>query len=930
MKPAFGSNATICFNPTGDGSCQFEAYAHELNKIGIFTSGDIARESAVNYMLKNPYVMHGNKKTHLFEFVDKRDHKDWDSYLTGMKRRATYGDNLTLQALSNVYNVRILVVTAAATHLQTNNYHLIEPTSNDLESVAGTVCLGHYSESTYCHYVCLLLENIDDIISNIHASSIHCKSTGGIEKEPVKLLSDQSRQDTHASNSTGLRTGPNSPSMPETKNDTSARIKSVTELQHTWWAKLANPDNTADRAKYRCEPCWTFKNTIGKMCSYRGKIPGICTESGIVFRAQVFSDHAQSQLHKEAVKAYNVQQLSAVDRSLKTDMGLHVSKANEILANRIGGLMIEIYNNAKRGTISAWSWPSTHIAHQMASEFKMNAPAADFLPLDSELKYITPMQHSDLMSYIVKSDLPKLKEKILSSLAVSISVDGSVDRFQEDNKHVKCKIVTADGNEEDIFLGFDTAHERKTAGYVGAVKSAVEWCVPWTDIFKKTCCIVTDGENANTGERNSLWASLDKERLQSGNMLPFIKIWCGVHRSDLAFSSVSKTIPEVHTAIQDAVSLATYFHTSGMRTKEMEELAASNGFRVMRIPKYFEVRWTEFTYRLFNSILCSWRAVVKYLQTSKDNSAKGHLSTWTEKTKLNIVCLIADVLLVYSQFQKSIQSNHMTLTGLHQKVEQVKQSLNSMLDKPLLGGWESEFTKNVTEQDEFYGVQLAHHQRRRREHHSFVSDIRDYSPIRTEVIISLVNFIDQRFCSDHSSVNLTPLSQIRMDVGDEEIEACHGYLIPDLDLAQFAIQYRDVASTLDVKLLRNPSSVLKHIVQSGADMTQLATALARFLVLKPHSADVERLIKSYNLIKTIDRANMKPETLKNYLYIQHNMPVLTQFDARSAVLMWMKDKERRNVVPLKYKEQRWFKSVFAAANCCGHETATSLNEKIGF
>lgn len=127
-------------------------------------------------------------------------------------------------------------------------------------------------------------------------------------------------------------------------------------------------------------------------------------------------------------------------------------------------------------------------------------------------------------------------------------------------------------------------------------------------------------------------------------MLPFIKIWCGVHRSDLAFTSVSKTIPEVQCAIQDAVALATYFHTSGMRTKEMEELAAANGFRVMRIPKYFEVRWTEFTYRLFNSILCSWRAVVKYLQTSKENSAKGHLSTWTDKTKLHIVCLIADVL----------------------------------------------------------------------------------------------------------------------------------------------------------------------------------------------------------------------------------------------------------------------------------------------
>jgi hypothetical protein len=102
---------------------------------------------------------------------------------------------------------------------------------------------------------------------------------------------------------------------------------------------------------------------------------------------------------------------------LKTDIGVHVSKANEILADRIGRLMIEIYNNAKRGSISAWSWPaSTHVAHLMAREFKMNAPTADFVPLDSELKYVTPMQHSDLMGYIVKADMPRLKEKYKTHL----------------------------------------------------------------------------------------------------------------------------------------------------------------------------------------------------------------------------------------------------------------------------------------------------------------------------------------------------------------------------------------------------------------------------------------------------------------------------------------------------------------------------------
>ena len=46
---------------------------------------------------------------------------------------------------------------------------------------------------------------------------------------------------------------------------------------------------------------------------------------------------------------------------------------------------------------------------------------------------------------------------------------------------------------------FDQADERKTAGYVGAVKKAVGWSMPWNELFPRVCCIVTDSENANTG-----------------------------------------------------------------------------------------------------------------------------------------------------------------------------------------------------------------------------------------------------------------------------------------------------------------------------------------------------------------------------------------------------------------------------------------------
>jgi len=61
-----------------------------------------------------------------------------------------------------------------------------------------------------------------------------------------------------------------------------------------------------------------------------------------------------------------------------------------------------------------------------------------------------------------------------------------------------------------------------------------------------------------------------------------------------------------------------------VRTKEVDDIGRSHGLKVLRIPKYFEARWTEFSYILLSSILFSWQAIIKYLQLSEliDSSAR--------------------------------------------------------------------------------------------------------------------------------------------------------------------------------------------------------------------------------------------------------------------------------------------------------------------
>jgi len=273
------------------------------------------------------------------------------------------------------------------------------------------------------------------------------------------------------------------------------------------------------------------------------------------------------------------------------------------------------------------------------------------------------------------------------------------------------------------------------------------------------------------------------------------------------------------------------------------------------------------------------------------------LANLTDSNKLKLTCLVADILLIYSRFQKSIQRNELTLMQMSQKVTDVK---------------EQKCVGSITNENTLYGVQLTVNQIRHQRHHLFVSNVRAYDTVRNEVILSLLNFITERFQADDVLLSaLRPLASITPNVSDAELDVCHCYIIPDLDLAQFALEYRETASESLQEL--SASTVLKQLL-GATDRPVLATALVRFVVSKSHSYDVERLIQAYNVVKTQDRASLSSETLKCYLYIRYNMPPLYKYDARAAVLLWLNDRERRFVIPQKATQQPWFTSVYDVAS----------------
>lgn len=86
-----------------------------------------------------------------------------------------------------------------------------------------------------------------------------------------------------------------------------------------------------------------------------------------------------------------------------TTFGQMVIKSKGILANRIGSLIIHVYGDAKKLTLSAHSCPMRVITGELSSSFKFNHTNEENNFDTNDFQYLTPNFHKDLLKTIVKS-----------------------------------------------------------------------------------------------------------------------------------------------------------------------------------------------------------------------------------------------------------------------------------------------------------------------------------------------------------------------------------------------------------------------------------------------------------------------------------------------------------------------------------------------
>lgn len=369
-----------------------------------------------------------------------------------------------------------------------------------------------------------------------------------------------------------------------------------------------------------------------------------------------------------------------------------INHANQRQINHVGKLMIQVYLDAKRLNLTPHSWPARYVASEASNAYDCMNENKNIIAGNIDLQYVNRPGHFNFLSTIVKSDQKNFAQKVNECIALSLRIDGSVDFTQIDKIYVMAKLVNKDGSAELVVIGVAQQTQRLVAGLMAAVMDALKINIDDPKIIlQKTSSIVTDGTNLNSGDRGGLWTAFQTEAIKAGSKIPLLKVWCAAHRSELAWKNTAKSIPQMNSLFSVLSDISSHFRGSGialfycvfsllksivfkcrysylflgLRRPELKRIATEHKIRVLLLPKIFEIRWTEFTFKLVRNTLVSWNALVIYFKRNEnDATCAGYLKYLTNINNLKLIALIGDVLFVFSRLQKQLQSDKLTIISM--------------------------------------------------------------------------------------------------------------------------------------------------------------------------------------------------------------------------------------------------------------------------
>jgi len=399
----------------------------------------------------------------------------------------TYGDHITLMAISEIFDIQIVVVSDNKDIGAT----LISNTIDDKLKNRPYMLLGHNEEGKGEHYVSLeavvkdhqwMLNLLDK--KKIHSFSRPQTATKSVPSKdskpsscyrpPIKIssvrptrsftLSDwitpkHSVEKPHCSSNIKYSSGAlhHDPSNSHlgsqatsssiygalnhdtsrshiasqaTSSSTSGALDPVGDYNHDSRNKYTRDKcitniavKKGERAKVICAICSKFPD-IARQCYPKGRLPPIC-DVGTEARSSTIAKHLEGECHMLCVRAQRVNNLSSAMKVKEVPILRNISEKNLEVGNRIGRLMIQVFIDAKSLSLSAYSWPSRVVAGEMAAGFDFNKPYLPYEASAFDLQYVNPSFHRELLHTIVQAHVPTFINEIEANLAGSFRCDAS-------------------------------------------------------------------------------------------------------------------------------------------------------------------------------------------------------------------------------------------------------------------------------------------------------------------------------------------------------------------------------------------------------------------------------------------------------------------------------------------------------------------------
>ena len=114
---------------------------------------------------------------------------------------------------------------------------------------------------------------------------------------------------------------------------------------------------------------------------------------------------------------------------------------------------------------------------------------------------------------------------------------------------------------------------------------------------------------------------------------------------------------------------------------------------VRRLPKYYEVRWTEFTAGLIDRF-SSLEQQYGVLWKVRGRASEGFRETVVKQRQFNAYVLTGRRFFLLKVFQKKLQGDDITIVDIVPETKKFIAKTDKLPQRPVLGGWEGKFSQN--------------------------------------------------------------------------------------------------------------------------------------------------------------------------------------------------------------------------------------------